>query len=113
LSRVLARVGRARFPLTGLSVVFFGVGSSAVTEVSLSCVEAGVEGLGFAVVRAVLYVDLSFRVALVRLTVAGEVRSLALSRVTLIPSKVHPSNEGGSSVEVRMGGEALLLRTTH
>ena len=113
LSWVLARVGRAGFPLAGLSVVFFGVGSSAVTEVSLSCVEACVEGLGFAVVRAVLYVDLSFGVALVRLTVAEEVRSLALSRVTLLPSKVHPLNGGGSSVEIRMGGEALLLRTTH
>jgi hypothetical protein len=113
LGRVLARVGGVGFPLASLSVVFFRVGSSAVTEVSLSCVKAGVEVLGFAVVRSVLYVDLSFRVTLVRLTVADEVRSLALSRGPLVPSKVHPPNEGGSSVEVRMEGEALLLRTTH
>ena len=114
LSGVLARVGGVAFPLTGLSVVLFGVGSSALTEVSLSCVDAGVEVvLSLAVVSAVLYVDLSFRVTLERLTVADEVRSLALGRVTLVPGKVHAPKEGGSSVEVRMAGEALLLRTTH
>jgi hypothetical protein len=114
LSGVLARVGRVAFPLTGLSVVLFGVGSSALTEVSLGCVDAGVEVvLGLAVVSAVLYVDLSFRVTLEGLTVADEVRSLALGRVTLVPGKVHAPKEGGSSVEVRMAGEALLLRTTH
>ena len=106
LSGVLARVGRVAFPLTGLSVVLLGVGSSALTEVSLGCVDAGVEVLTvlvLAVVSAVLYVDLGFRVTLVGLTVADEVRSLALSRVTLVPGKVHPPNEGGSSNEVRMG----------
>jgi hypothetical protein len=114
LSGVLARVGGVAFPLTGLSVVLFGVGSSALTEVSLGCVDAGVEVvLSLAVVSAILYVDLSFRVTLERLTVADEVRSLALGRVTLVPGKVHAPKEGGSSVEVRMAGEALLLRTTH
>jgi hypothetical protein len=114
LRRVLARVGRVAFPLTGLSVVLFGVGSSALTEVSLSCVDAGVEVvLSLAFVSAVLYVDLGVRVTLEGLTVADEVRSLALGRVTLVPSKVHAPKEGGSSVEVRMVGEALLLRTTH
>lgn len=114
LRRVLARVGRVAFPLTGLSVVLFGVGSSALTEVSLSCVDAGVEVvLSLAFVSAVLYVDLGVRVTLEGLTVADEVRSLALGRVTLVPSKVHAPKEGGSSVEVRMAGEALLLRTTH
>ena len=106
LSGVLARVGRVAFPLTGLSVVLFGVGSSAFAEVSLGCVDAGVEVLTvlvLAVVSAVLYVDLGFRVTLVGFTVADEVRSLALSRVTLVPGKVHPPNEGGSSDEVRMG----------
>ena len=106
LSGVLARVGRVAFPLTGLSVVLLGVGSSALTEVSLGCVDAGVEVLTvlvLAVVSAVLYVDLGFRVTLVGLTVADEVRSLALSRVTLVQGKVHPPNEGGSNDEVRMG----------
>lgn len=106
LSGVLARVGRVAFPLTGLSVVLLGIGSSALTEVSLGCVDAGVEVLTvlvLAVVSAVLYVDLGFRVTLVGLTVADEVRSLALSRVTLVPGKVHPPNEGGSNDEVRMG----------
>jgi hypothetical protein len=70
LRRVLARVGRVAFPLTGLSVVLFGVGSSALTEVSLGCVDAGVEVvLGLAFVSAVLYVDLGFRVTLEGLTV--------------------------------------------
>ena len=88
LSGVLARVGRVGFPLTCLSVVVFRVGSSALTEVSLGCVKAGVEVLGLAVVGAVLYVNLSFRVALVGLTIADEVRSLALIGATLVPSKV-------------------------
>lgn len=114
--RVLARVGSLRFPLAGLSVVLFGVRSSAVLEVSLSCVDAAVEVLTvvlrLAVVGTVFDVDLVLGVALVRFTVA-EVMSLALSRVTLVPSKVHPPNAGGSSVGVRREGEALLLRTTH
>lgn len=113
---VLARAGSLRFPLAGLSVVFFGVGSSAVLEVSLSCVDAAVEVLTvvlrLAVVGTVLDVDLVLRVTLVGFTVA-EVKSLVLSRVTLVPSKVHPPNAGGSSVGVRREGEALLLRTTH
>ena len=95
LSWVLARVGRVAFPLTGLSVVLLGVGSSALTEVCLGCVKAGVEVLGLAVVSAVLYVNLGLRVTLVRLTVADEVKSLALGRVTLVPGKVHAPKEGG------------------
>lgn len=94
LSWVLARVGGVGFPLAGLSVVFFGVGSSTAAVVSLGCVEATVEVLGFAVVGAVLDVDLGVGVTLVGFTVA-EVGSLAMGRVTLVPSKVHPPNAGG------------------
>lgn len=71
LSWVLARVGGLGFPLTGLSVVFFGVGSSAVTELSLGQVDV----LVLTLVGAVLNVDLVVGVALVRFTVA-EVKSL-------------------------------------
>lgn len=71
LSWVLARVGCLGFPLAGLSVVFFRVGSGAVTELSLSCVEAAVKVvLVLTLVGTVLYVDLVVGVALVRFTVA-------------------------------------------
>lgn len=71
--RVLARVGGLGFPLASLSVVFFGVWGGAVTELSLSYVDAAVEVLTvlvLAVVGAVLDVDLGLGVALVRFAVA-------------------------------------------
>jgi hypothetical protein len=97
--RVFARVGGLRFPLASLSVVFFGVWGGAVTELSLSYVDAGVEVLMvlvFTVVGAVLDVDLSLGVALVWFAVA-KVGWLVMSRVTctLVPGKEHPPSEGG------------------
>jgi hypothetical protein len=80
---VLARVGGLGFPLAGLSVVFFGVWGGAITVLSFSYVDAGVEVLTvlvFAVVGAVLDVDLGFGVALVWLAVA-EVGSSVMGRV--------------------------------
>jgi hypothetical protein len=81
--RVLARVGGLGFPLAGLSVVFFGVWGGAVTVLSLSYVDAGVEVLTvlvFTVVGAVLDVDLGLGVALVWLAVA-KVGSSVMGRV--------------------------------
>jgi hypothetical protein len=94
LSGVLARVGGVAFPLASLSVVFFWVGSSAVTEVFLGGVDAAVEVvtvlvLVLAVVGAVFDVDLGLGVALEGFTIA-EVGSLASSRVTWVPGEVHP-----------------------
>jgi hypothetical protein len=86
LSWVLARVGGVGLPLASLSVVFFGVRSSAAAVVSLGCVDTAVEVLFFTVVGAVLNVDLGLGVSLVWFTVA-EVGSLATSGVTLVPAR--------------------------
>lgn len=113
---MLARVGRLGLPLAGLSVVLFRVWGSAVTELSLSCVDAAVEVLTvlvLAVVGAVLDVDLGLGVALVWLAVAI-VGSSVMSRVTLGGTRQGtPSGRRRVKVEMRGGGEALLLRTTH